>query len=384
MHAATGRNASETPHDLVRRHALPDGIAGWYRGPIGTLVRMETGCTLHAGNPGRSRIWLGLLGAALTLQVSALFLDFMRVDVFIAGGETYSLLRTVQLLWEARLWLVACLIVGFSVIFPFVKIALLAWAWTRLPAGPRRTHVLEWMGRLGKWSMLDPFSVLVLMMLASDQWAVSASTFLGVYAFLTAVALTMGLSIWATAIDAGPGGHPGLRRAARQSLLAAAGWRGWAGLASLLAAIACFAGAINVPFLTINQFLLRSESYGIGNAAWTLFRDQNWPLAFLGFACLIIMPGGVLLAELWAWLAPARPWVHRRRRRWIGFAREWCMLDVMCVALGLFLLEGQALIRTKVDHGLWLLMAAAGTLTLAGWLGRRAAAESLRRMHATT
>ena len=341
---------------------------------------MEAGATLHAGHPGRSRIWLGLLGAALVLQVSALFLDFMRVDVFIAGGETYSLLRTVQLLWEARLWLVACLIVGFSVIFPFVKIALLAWAWTRLPPGPRRTRVLEWMGRLGKWSMLDPFSVLVLMMLASDQWAVSASTFLGVYAFLTAVAMTMTLSIWAAHIDAASIAEREHGPRGPRSLLANAGWRGGLALASVVAAAGCYAGALNVPFLTINQFLLRSRSYGVGDAAWTLFRDQNWPLAFLGFACLIVMPAAVLLAELWAWLAPASPGVHRQRRRWIGFAREWCMLDVMCVALGLFLLEGQALIRTQVDHGLWLLMAAAGTLSLAGVLGEHAAGAGVRRM----
>ena len=70
-----------------------------------------------------------------------------------------------------------------------------------MPAGPGRTTLLLWMGRLGKWSMLDPFTVLVLVMLASDQWAVSATTFLGVYAFLTAVAITMVLSMVASVLD---------------------------------------------------------------------------------------------------------------------------------------------------------------------------------------
>jgi hypothetical protein len=56
------------------------------------------------------------------------------------------------------------------------------------------------------------------------------------------------------------------------------------------------------------------------------------------------------------------------------------MLDVMALALGLFLMEGQDVIRVDVKHGLWLLLATAIMLWLSGWLGQRAATEGLRRI----
>jgi uncharacterized paraquat-inducible protein A len=127
---------------------------------------------------------------------------FLRIAVFIKGGEDYSLLRTMSLLWESRLYLLMVLIVGFSIVFPFVKIAMLAWAWLIQPTGSLRTHAIEWLGRLGKWSMLDPLSVLILVLLATDQWAVSTTTHVGVYCFLIAIVMTMWLSIIASALDA--------------------------------------------------------------------------------------------------------------------------------------------------------------------------------------
>ena len=329
----------------------------------------------------RSPIYLGLLAFACTLQVLALFLPFMRIDVFIAGGETYSLLHTVWLLWTEGLWAIALLIGGFSVVFPFVKMALLLHAWCGLAPGPGRTHLLLWMGRLGKWSMLDPFTVLVLVMLASDQWAVSATTFLGVYAFLTAVAISMVLSMVASVLDERTIREREVApRPPRRMLLRAAGWRGAVALLALVAGIACFAGTLMNPFLQINQFLLHGESYGITGAAVTMARERNWPLAALSCFGLLLMPGVLLLAEAWAWLTPARPLTHLRRRRLIAFAAEWNMLDVMALALGLFLLEGQRFVKTDIQTGLWLLIATALCLWVVGWIGRHAAHAGVQRV----
>jgi paraquat-inducible protein A len=343
---------------------------------------MLAGISLHAENAWRSRIWLGLLGVALSLQVLALVLPFMQVDIFMKGSETFSLLRTVKLMWDEGLWGIAVLITGFSVIFPFVKIALLLRAWLWMRPGPSRTHLLEWLGRLGKWSMLDPFSVLVLVLLASDQWAVTATTNLGVYAFLTAVAITMWLSIAATHLDTTRIREHEHRDHRRQSLARRSGWWGVAALMSIAMAMVCFGLALNVPFLRINQFLLSDEAYGVLKVPLTMLHERNWPLAFLSLVCLIVMPAVVLLAELAAWLVPARPRMHLWRRRWIALAREWCMLDVMGLALGLFLAEGQKFIRTDVEHGLWLLVVAALSLWLSGWILARATEAGVRRMDA--
>ena len=307
-------------------------------------------------------------------------MPFLRVAVFIQGGEDYSLLRSVWLLWQGGLHLLALLITGFSIVFPFLKIAVLAWAWFRMPAGHERTRTLEWMGRLGKWSMLDPLSVLVLVLLATDQWAVSTTTFLGVYAFLTAVATTMWLSIAASALDAADIRERAVDSCSRTSLARRSGARGALAIGVLVGAAALLVGALGLPFMQVNQFLLRSNEFGVGSVPATMAHDGNWPLAFLSAITLVTMPALTVLAELWAWLVPATPHAHRRRWRWIGWAREWCMLDVMALALGLFLMEGQALIRVDVQHGLWLLVAAAAALWLSGWMGARAAAAGMRRI----
>jgi paraquat-inducible protein A len=336
--------------------------------------------TLHrrAGRWGAA--WAVALAIAFGLQIAGLLMPFLRIAVFIKGGEDYSLLRSVWLLWQGGLHLLALLITGFSIVFPFLKIGVLAWAWFRMPAGPSRTHTLEWMGRLGKWSMLDPLSVLVLVLLATDQWAVSTTTFLGVYAFLTAVATTMWLSIAASALDAADIRERAEDSRSRLSLARRSGPLGVLAIAVLALAAALLAGALGLPFMQVNQFLLRSNEFGVGSVPATMAHDGNWPLAFLSTITLVAMPALTVLAELWAWLVPATPHAHRRRWRWIGWAREWCMLDVMALALGLFLMEGQSVIRVDVKHGLWLLIATAMMLWLSGWLGQRAAARGIERL----
>lgn len=334
------------------------------------LASPDTSLMRSAGFGGM--LWIILLVAALSLQIAALFLPFMRIDIFIQGGETYSLLHTVRLMWAEGLWLIAFLIAGFSVVFPFVKIALLAYAWIRMPKSPQRTQLLGWMGRLGKWSMLDPLSVLVLVMLASDQWVVRASTYLGVYAFLSAVTLNMVLSVIASAVDERLTQGRSTSSPRRQCLVTMSGWKGWAALAAVALAAGCFETTFQLPFLKINQFLLSGESYGITSTALTMLHQNNWALALLSLVCLIVIPTCVLVAELWAWVVPAFPHVHLRRRRWLTYANEWCMLDVMSLALGLFLLEGQRFIKADIKHGLWFLIAAALSLWIADWLGHRA------------
>ena len=337
--------------------------------------------SLHA-TAGRARgLYVTAIGLAFALQIAGLLLPFMRIEVFIEGGETYSLLHTVWLMWTNGLWAISLLIAGFSVVFPFVKMALLLRAWFVMAPGPGRTRLLLWMGRLGKWSMLDPFTVLVLLMLASDQWAVSATTFLGVYAFLTAVAITMVLSLAASVLDEHTIREREVApRPPRRMLLRAAGWRGVIALMALASGIANFVGTLANPFLQINQFLLHGASYGITGAAVTMARERNWPLAALSCFGLLLMPGVLLLAEAWAWLTPARPLTHLRRRRLIAFAAEWSMLDVMALALGLFLLEGQRFVKTDIQTGLWLLIATALCLWVVGWIGRHAAHVGVQRV----
>jgi hypothetical protein len=59
------------------------------------------------------------------------------------------------------------------------------------------------------------------------------------------------------------------------------------------------------------------------------------------------------------------------------------MLDVLALSLGLFLMEGQGIIRVDVRVGLWMLLATAVMLWLSGSLGARAAMVGIRRIDET-
>ncbi|MBM4009537.1 MAG: paraquat-inducible protein A [Planctomycetes bacterium] len=336
--------------------------------------------TLHHSLGAWSWVWLSALVLALGLQIAGLLLPFLRIAVFIAGGADYSLLHTVSLLWEGKVYVLVVLITGFSIVFPFVKILLLAWTWLILPSGPRRTHVIEWLGVLGKWSMLDPLSVLILVLLATDQWAVSTTMYVGVYCFLIAIALTMCLSIVASALDAHGVQERAEQPQRRQALVRRTGSLGPIAIAVLVLALGLFVTALTQPFLQVNQFLLHASAYAVGSVTNTMIHDHNWALAILSAVGLVTMPALTLAAEAWAWIVPATPHVHRRRWRWINWIREWCMLDVLALGLGLFIMEGQGIIRVEVRVGLWMLLATAVTLWLSGWLGTRAAMIGIRRM----
>ncbi len=117
--------------------------------------------------------WLAVLLATFFAQALALFVPFMSIKVVLVGNDIYSLPNSVRLMWESKIYVVAILIAFFSITFPFLKLAVLLVVWVAVPPTRERERILYWLCLLGKWSMLDPFIVILLMVLATDQWAVS-------------------------------------------------------------------------------------------------------------------------------------------------------------------------------------------------------------------
>lgn len=337
-----------------------------------------TRTTLHRDAGLWGWAFLALLAAALGLQVAALTLPFVHVSVFLAGAQDYRLVHTAQLMWEAKLYLLAGLIVGFSVVFPFVKIAGIALAWLGMMPGPARSWLLEALGKLGKWSMIDPLAVCLLVVFASDQWAVSADTKPGVICFLCAIAISMVLSAIAQHRDRLPAAadtERSDRAAARVTLdfpwtLIVPG--------ALCAAACAFVSTLNAPLLQVHQFLLKDTAFGLVEAGGALFASHQWALALLVWGGLIVVPAAVIAAQFAFWLIPAaRP---RQRLAWhgISFLREWSMLEVFAVALALFLSEGGGFIKTEMRAGFWVLFGAIGAQLVSNVTVRMALRSSLR------
>ena len=63
------------------------------------------------------------LVASLTMNIVALKLPFLEIKMFPQPPEAYSIPHTVSLMWTTlKLYWVAVLIAGFSLVFPFVKL----------------------------------------------------------------------------------------------------------------------------------------------------------------------------------------------------------------------------------------------------------------------
>ena len=321
--------------------------------------------TLHEGNLRRSPIFGSLLLAALILQLAGLLLPFMEFDAALRRARRATLLESVELLWDGKLYVIAILVAFFSVAFPFAKILGIAYAWYGQMPGRSRTRSIGQLSALGKWSMLDPLAVALLVTVAQDQWAVSARTESGVICFLMAVTISMFLSEIAGAADE--------RSVRRPSAFARSHTRrpAWTVPAALTVALAAYALALWTPFLQVDQFLLRRSSLGIVGACFSLFSSGQWALGALMMVGLILMPALLLGAELGAWLARREPWACARWIARCDTMAKWTMLEVFSLALVLFLLEGDEFIATKAKPGLWLLLGAIAAQIAARWWNRR-------------
>ncbi len=299
------------------------------------------------------------LGLATAANISALLVPFMEIREFLHKTETYQLPEAVKLMWSEGLPVVAVLIVSFSIVFPFAKllglsICLLA-KWNRRE---RRTRLLRLLAELGRWSLLDVFVVMLLMVLASDQWAVGTDVKPGIYLFMGAIGTAMAISdVLASRAEAREGVDSSAAASGR--VIAKLGWGGRIGLPLLLlASLASLVAAIGTPFLKIDQFLLRGLSYSVFGAIRTLWDSHREGFATLMALLLAVLPALRLVLLTVALTAKASRSIRSRLLEWAGLARRWSGIEVFGLALMLVLVEGRSLIKTEVLAGAWILLGA--------------------------
>lgn len=319
------------------------------------------------------------IAVALALQVTALCVPFMQISKFLSGTTTYGLLLSVKLMWDAQLYVIAILIISFSVVFPFLKLCGLMVAWMILPASPTRAKLIRLLGLLGKWSMMDPFCVILLIAIAENQWAVGADTELGIYFFLCAVALSMTLSLIMLHCDRATRPSAPASSKAAFPLAAKSGVEGALVPLSLLISIVALYLALQIPFLQVDQFLLTSNTFGVLKVCVQLWTNSHLALAILAWVGLVVVPAVTILLECWTWIWPATVAQHITRRRFVDGVYEWSMLDVFSLALVLFLLEGSDFIKTEVRQGLWFIVSAVIVSQLSRRIARHTAQKCFRR-----
>ena len=316
-------------------------------------------------------VWLVplLLIAALTANIVALKLPFLEIKMFPHDPEAYSIPHTVTLMWVTlKLYWVAILIAGFSLVFPFVKLFSLFFLWYFPLRVSTRSHGLRILGSLGRWSLLDVFVALVLIVLAHEQGSLFVTDVKpGLYLFLFAILLAMSTGEFMAVLHERTEHHPKLSTTKSQKPAVGSGWRRIAVPALLLGSLASLAIALELPFLKITAWYLTDNSYSILETIATLWStDERIFAAVVAFG-LVVMPLAKLLVILGTWSIGRSPHRFRIATLRIRIVAQWSMIDVFGLAIGLFLLEGSTLVPVKGQIGAWALLAAIILNAILAW-----------------
>jgi len=126
-------------------------------------------------------LYPGLMFAMLTIKVGTVLPLLGNLELYEA---TQSIIQTIDSLFVNQNYLVAWLILLFSVVVPLVKVIILL-AVLLFKQGKWRAPLFKFVSVIGKWSMADVFVVSVFMafLATKSNEAVSATLHSGFYYF---------------------------------------------------------------------------------------------------------------------------------------------------------------------------------------------------------
>jgi len=142
--------------------------------------------SLHKHYPEAWYLPLLMVGSLLIL-LCALFLPVMRVEKLVFWKDDYSVLMGVKELFLDGSWVLGIILFLFSVVFPIGKLLLLIGLWFWQVDTSQRANMLQLLGRLSRWSMLDVFVVALMIVLSKGSGILDVEPRIGVYLFGTAV-----------------------------------------------------------------------------------------------------------------------------------------------------------------------------------------------------
>ena len=275
------------------------------------------------------------LVASFTMNIVALKVPFLEIKIFPAAPEAYSIPHTVSLMWTTlKLYWVAILIAGFSLVFPFVKVLSLFTLWFYPLRATARGRGLKILGSLGRWSLLDVFVALVLIVLAHEQGSLFVTDVKpGLYLFMGAILLAMTTGEVMAYLHERAEAPPELPTDRRPRPSLGSGWRRFAVPVLLLGSFLSLGIAIELPFLKITAWYLTDNSYSILGTIATLWKTEQFLFAFVVAGGLVVMPTVRLLVLAGTWMlgrSPARFRIAMLRTR---IASQWAMIDVFGLAI---------------------------------------------------
>ncbi len=304
-----------------------------------------------------------LLVISLVANILGLVLPFLEIDEAFHDKVIYSLPHSVELMWQHKLYFISLLILGFSIIFPFVKLFSLIAVWFLPWQSKNRERYLHVIELLGKWSYMDIFVVILLLSLTSDQSNIASTVHLGVYFFICAnnknkvtseIIMTLARKQCEAELP------PKEYSAKRKRMLFDNIYLGWIVPVLVFASAIALIESLHATFLRISQLFLVSHSYSINQIGVVLQEEKHWVLLIILVGTLFVVPILRLALLLGAWVVPLQEKTHVKVKQVIDVFSRWCMLDVFGLALFLITTEGKELVKTEIQPGLYVVVTAIG------------------------
>ena len=299
-----------------------------------------------------------LLILSVLFNISALIAPFYTAKIFMKSAYTFTLPHSILALWNHHLIYIAILIFSFSILFPFLKLAVLFYSWFICRNKNKRGKLITVVGPLGKWSMLDIFVTVILLVLTNHQFIITASLKIGVYFFLIAIflsmtcALRMEILVFDRVFQSRTGKRYFIQRQRTGNISRAC--RILAVIALILSLTALFL-TIDIPFIQIKGFAFVHKKYSILTSAITLW-NKSKILTFFICLTLILCPLFHILGLMIIRIRKLKTKYVYIIERLTHVISAFNMLDVFCLALFIFMAEGGKLIITEAKNGLYMLL----------------------------
>jgi len=155
-----------------------------------TLKRAENSLASHS--TGFARIIPFLLLIALGTLFVGLTIPILRVEKFFLFEDLISISGAIGQLADSGEYLIAGIILLFSVIFPTIKILVANYIWRARSVDHKSVkRAVKLIDLLGKWSMLDVFIVGMIVISAKSSGMANATSQPGMYYFGASVICSM-------------------------------------------------------------------------------------------------------------------------------------------------------------------------------------------------
>ncbi|KAL1507301.1 hypothetical protein AB1Y20_008147 [Prymnesium parvum] len=284
------------------------------------------------------------------------------LDAFLVPGD-YGLSATLGLLKKRQLWGTYILILLLSICFPPVKILLTAFLLGKQMKCATRSTAFTCLAQLGRWSLVDVYFAMLLMMIAWHQGLhITAGTGgrvlanidtqpgYGLYLFVVAIMCSMGAVAMLQEFNtvAAQPSPPQFERSGKP-LLRFAGVRGIIAIVMAVTTLTLQLCSVLLPVFSIKGFYhgdfkipLEQIEHQVGSSIFEVA-----PLfAIIMTIFLLITPALTMLFSIGVLVIPLRP------GRWCydGILRlsEWSMLDVYTIAMVVYLCQESSLITLRI------------------------------------